>query len=116
MTELAPPPPPVGFTYDGSPDALAKIEHLVGRNRMRMVEVVEVVEQLNMRTMRREEARLPRPDPTTLEIRINSVEHPDVWVYVPLGSRIEHAWNSDVTLMVSLGPAVHPIEFGEVRQ
>lgn len=111
--ELAPPPPPVGFTYDGTADALAKIEHLVGRNRMRMAEIVEPVTQLNRRTMRVEEAKLPRPDPTTLHIRLPSEAS---WIHVPIGSRIEHAWNSDVTLMVSLGPAVHPIEMGEVRQ
>lgn len=110
MTDLNPPPPPVGFTYDGSPDALAKIEHLVGRTRMRMIERAEIRTQFNHRTGMKESARIPRPDPLTLDVEVDGD-----WVHVPIGARIEHAWNTDVMLMVSLGPAVQPIEFGEVR-
>jgi hypothetical protein len=111
VTDLNPPPPPVGFIYDGSPDALAKIEHLLGGKRMRMIEMVEQRTQFNWRTRVTETASIPRPDPLTLDVEVDGD-----WVHVPIGARIEHAWNTDVTLMVSLGPAVHPIEWGELRE
>ena len=118
MTDaLPPPPPPVGFVYDGSSDAIVKLEHLIGRKRMRMAEIVETRTQFNWRTQMKETASIPRPDPLTLEILCDSdlsgglsVQH---WVYVPIGARIDHHPDKNVMLTLDLGEPVHTLAWDQ---